>query len=65
MCRSVPYGPVLIAMADMAEAPEVPTRRPNVMARVVAGIGVVVAALVPVAALVFLILHIVNAVTFT
>jgi hypothetical protein len=49
----------------MADTPEMPVRRPKLMARVMAGIGVVVAALVPIAALVFLILHIVNAVTFT
>jgi hypothetical protein len=50
---------------DVPEAPERPTRRPHVMARTGAGIGVVVAALVPVAALVFFILHIFNALTFT
>jgi hypothetical protein len=55
-------GPGLIEMAD---TPEVPARRPKLMARVVAGVGVVLAALVPIAALVFFILHIVNAVTFT
>jgi hypothetical protein len=35
------------------------------VARIVAGAGVVVAALTPIAALVFLILHVLNAVTFT
>jgi hypothetical protein len=62
------HGLDLMEMADPSETqetPKMPTKRPNVMARTVAGIGVVVAALVPIAALVFLILHIVNAVTFT
>lgn len=55
----------LMDTADVPEESEMPTRRPNVMARTVAGIGVVLAALVPVAALVFFILHIFNALTFT
>jgi uncharacterized membrane protein len=49
----------------MADTAELPPRRPKLMARVVAGVGVVLAALVPIAALVFFILHIVNAMTFT
>ena len=67
MSIPVEPGPVnhWSGLTNMADTPKVPVRRPNIMVRVVAGIGVVLAALVPIAALVFVILHIVNAVTFT
>jgi hypothetical protein len=60
-----PVSSRVCADPSVTGVPPVPVRRPKLMARLVAGIGVVVAALVPVAALVFLILHIFNAVTFT
>jgi len=40
-------------------------RRPNLFMRIAAGIAVVLAALVPIAALVFFMLHIFNGLTFT
>jgi hypothetical protein len=52
----------------VTEAPEVTKcapRRPNIVAHLAAGAGVVVAALTPIAVVVFLILHAVNALTFT
>jgi hypothetical protein len=55
----------MIDEADARRAPTAPTRRPNLVARITAGTGVVLAALTPIAALVFLILHVVNALTFT
>jgi hypothetical protein len=55
-------------LAAVTEAPEVTKRsprRPNIVARLAAGAGVVVAALTPIAVVVLLILHAVNALTFT
>jgi hypothetical protein len=54
-----------IAATAVPEVTNGSPRRPNIVARLVAGAGVVVAALTPIAALVFLILHAVNALTFT
>jgi len=42
-----------------------PRKRPKLMTRIFAGVGVVLAMLVPVAALVFLILHLAHVVPFT
>jgi hypothetical protein len=52
-------------MTELSDVPKCPSRRPNIVARLVAGAGVVLAALTPIAALVFLILHVLNALTFT
>ncbi len=52
-------------VTEVSEVTQCSPTRPNIVARLAAGAGVVVAALVPIAALVFLILHAVNAVTFT
>ena len=54
-----------LAVTEVSEVTKGAPRRPNIVARIVAGAGVVVAALTPIAALVFLILHVLNAVTFT
>jgi hypothetical protein len=54
-----------LAVSEVSEVTQGAPRRPNIVARLVAGAGVVVAALTPIAALVFLILHAVNALTFT
>lgn len=54
-----------LAVTEGSEVTNCAPRRPNIVARIVAGAGVVVAALTPIAALVFLILHVLNAVTFT
>ena len=54
-----------LVVTEVSEVTQCAPRRPNIVARLVAGAGVVVAALTPIAALVFLILHAVNAVTFT
>ena len=45
--------------------PDGRTRRPRLATRVAAGVGVVVAMVVPVAALVFLILHLSHALSFS
>jgi hypothetical protein len=50
---------------NLPDAPKGSARRPNVLARIVAGAAVVLAALIPIAALVFLLLHVLNALTFT
>jgi len=52
-------------VSEVSEVTQGAPRRPNIVARLVVGAGVVVAALTPIAALVFLILHAVNALTFT
>jgi hypothetical protein len=52
-------------VTEVSEVTKCAPRRPNIVARIVAGAGVVVAALTPIAALVFVILHVVNALTFT
>ena len=55
-------------LAAVTDAPQVTKRspkRPNIVARLAAGAGVVVAALTPIAVVVFLILHAVNALTLT
>jgi hypothetical protein len=52
-------------VTEVSEVTKGAPRRPNIVARLAAGAGVVVAALTPIAALVFLILHAVNALTFT
>jgi hypothetical protein len=52
-------------VSEVSEVTKCAPRRPNIVARIVAGAGVVVAALTPIAALVFVILHVVNALTFT
>jgi hypothetical protein len=52
-------------VTEVSEVTQDSPTRPNIVARLAAGAGVVLAALIPIAALVFLILHAVNAVTFT
>ena len=54
-----------LAVTEVSEVTQCAPTRPNIVARLAAGAGVVLAALIPIAALVFLILHAVNAVTFT
>jgi len=54
-----------LAVTEVSEVTKCAPRRPNIVARLAAGAGVVVAALTPIAVLVFLILHAVNALTFT
>ena len=52
-------------MTEVSEVAKRSPRRPNILARLAAGAGVVVAALTPIAVVVFLILHAVNALKFT
>jgi hypothetical protein len=54
-----------LVVTEVSEVTQCAPTRPHIVARLAAGAGVVVAALVPIAALVFLILHAVNALTFT
>ena len=54
-----------LAVTEVSEVTKRSPRRPNIVARLAAGAGVVVAALTPIAVVVFLILHAVNALTFT
>jgi H+/Cl- antiporter ClcA len=54
-----------LAVSEVSEVTKRSPRRPNIVARLAAGAGVVVAALTPIAVVVFLILHAVNALTFT
>jgi hypothetical protein len=67
--RDGPSGqPRRLEVSEVSEVSEVTKRsprRPNIVARLAAGAGVVVAALTPIAVVVFLILHAVNALTFT
>ena len=55
----------LAAVTDVPQVTKRSPRRPNIVARLAAGAGVVVAALTPIAVVVFLILHAVNALTLT
>jgi hypothetical protein len=57
-----PGGPPVNAVSEVTKRSP---RRPNIVTRLAAGAGVVVAALTPIAVVVFLILHAVNALTFT
>jgi H+/Cl- antiporter ClcA len=54
-----------LAVTEVSMVTKRSPRRPNIVARLAAGAGVVVAALTPIAVVVFLILHAVNALTFT
>ena len=54
-----------LTLTEVSEVTKGARGRPNIVARLAAGAGVVVAALTPIAVVVFLILHAVNALKFT